>query len=54
MSTAAVSTHGPDAPVESSTDNPAKPNLSLALFVIACAQLMIVLDGTVVNIALPH
>lgn len=29
-------------------------NLGLALFVIACAQLMIVLDGTVVNIALPH
>ena len=54
MSTAAVSTHGPDAPLESSTDNPAKPNLSLALFVIACAQLMIVLDGTVVNIARPH
>ena len=37
------------------TSNDVKPrSLGLALFVIACAQLMIVLDGTVVNIALPH
>lgn len=38
-------------------DAPAEPrsrNLLLALVVIASAQLMIVLDGTIVNIALPH
>lgn len=28
--------------------------LGIALVVIACAQLMIVLDATIVNIALPH
>jgi len=28
--------------------------LGLALAVIATAQLMVVLDGTIVNVALPH
>ncbi|HET7801194.1 MAG TPA: MFS transporter, partial [Humibacillus xanthopallidus] len=37
----------------SSHDAPPK-RLGLALFVICAAQLMIVLDGTIVNIALPH
>ncbi len=36
-----------------SHDTPPK-RLGLALFVICAAQLMIVLDGTIVNIALPH
>lgn len=36
-----------------SHDSPPK-RLGLALFVICAAQLMIVLDGTIVNIALPH
>ena len=45
------SEHRPD-PLASTTSKPR--GLGLALFVIACAQLMIVLDGTVVNIALPH
>ena len=35
------------------TTHPPK-RLGLALFVICAAQLMIVLDGTIVNIALPH
>lgn len=46
-----------DTPSDVVTDDASsgtKRNLGLALFVIACAQLMIVLDGTVVNIALPH
>jgi MFS family permease len=30
------------------------PRLGLALLVIATAQLMVVLDGTIVNVALPH
>ncbi|NNG40260.1 MFS transporter [Flexivirga sp. ID2601S] len=33
---------------------PRKTNLTVALIVIAMAQLMIVLDGTIVNIATPH
>lgn len=33
---------------------PPARNLTIALIVIAFAQLMIVLDGTIVNIALPH
>src|SRR5438552_18179467 len=33
--------------------NPAPRNLNLALVVIALAQLMVVLDATIVNIALP-
>src|SRR5262245_286399 len=31
-----------------------RPRLGLALLVIATAQLMVVLDATVVNVALPH
>ncbi len=33
---------------------PARRNLGLALVVIATAQLMVVLDATIVNVALPH
>jgi EmrB/QacA subfamily drug resistance transporter len=33
---------------------PAHPRLGLALAVIAAAQLMVVLDATIVNVALPH
>ncbi len=33
---------------------PAAPRLGLALAVIATAQLMVVLDATIVNVALPH
>jgi EmrB/QacA subfamily drug resistance transporter len=33
---------------------PAQRRLGLALFVIATAQLMVVLDATIVNVALPH
>ena len=29
-------------------------HLGLALFVLAAAQLMVVLDATIVNVALPH
>jgi MFS family permease len=32
----------------------ASPRLGLALVVIATAQLMVVLDATIVNVALPH
>src|SRR6266511_394085 len=32
----------------------AGPRLGLALLVIATAQLMVVLDATIVNVALPH
>jgi MFS family permease len=32
----------------------ATPRLGLALVVIATAQLMVVLDATIVNVALPH
>jgi hypothetical protein len=32
----------------------AGPWLDLGLFVIATAQLMVVLDATIVNVALPH
>src|SRR5258708_33987978 len=38
---------GPDA-------GPARPHLGLALALIATAQLMVVLDATIVNVALPH
>jgi EmrB/QacA subfamily drug resistance transporter len=42
-------------PTSTSTSNDAPPTrLGLALLVICAAQLMIVLDGTIVNIALPH
>src|SRR6202167_5162709 len=33
---------------------PARRHLGLALVVIAAAQLMVVLDATIVNVALPH
>jgi EmrB/QacA subfamily drug resistance transporter len=33
---------------------PASPRLGLALLVIATAQLMVLLDATIVNVALPH
>jgi EmrB/QacA subfamily drug resistance transporter len=36
------------------TTSPARRNLGLALVVIAAAQLMVVLDATIVNVALPH
>ncbi len=42
----------PDAATPSS--GPAAPRLGLALAVIATAQLMVVLDATIVNVALPH
>jgi EmrB/QacA subfamily drug resistance transporter len=51
-------TRAPDAtwPSVDSPDQPAHvpPHLTLALVVIAAAQLMIVLDATIVNVALPH
>lgn len=54
MSTLVEPVDSPDALADSQAEIAKKPNLGLALFVIACAQLMIVLDATVVNIALPH
>ena len=53
MSTVTSRAHSPVAPADPSAPGE-KTNLGFALFVIACAQLMIVLDATVVNIALPH
>jgi len=45
----------PDLPRSEPIDgHPRSHNLGLALAVIGGAQLMIVLDGTIVNIALPH
>ena len=35
-------------------DRSGGPRLGVALLVIATAQLMVVLDATVVNVALPH
>lgn len=55
MSTASnvsEATNAPDPLADTGDEH--KRGLGIALFVIACAQLMIVLDGTVVNIALPH
>jgi len=49
VSTAAAST----ATATSSSGAPTR-RLGLALVVIATAQLMVVLDGTIVNVALPH
>lgn len=40
--------------VSEEKSTPRKTNLTVALIVIAMAQLMIVLDGTIVNIATPH
>jgi EmrB/QacA subfamily drug resistance transporter len=43
-----------DAPSRAATTGDAPRNLGLALVVIATAQLMVVLDATIVNVALPH
>ena len=37
-----------------SGEDGARPRLGLALFIISLAQLMVVLDATIVNVALPH
>jgi EmrB/QacA subfamily drug resistance transporter len=42
------------APGSGAGAGPARRHLGLALFVIATAQLMVVLDATIVNVALPH
>src|SRR6267142_1371351 len=41
------------APGRVATDGP-RPGPGLALLVLASAQLMVVLDATIVNVALPH
>src|SRR5215471_5448960 len=43
-------TTAPGAPAAGTT----RPRLGLALLIIATAQLMVVLDATIVNVALPH
>jgi len=53
MSTA-QSTTGRSAAPPGAAANGAPRHLGLALFVIATAQLMVVLDATIVNVALPH
>src|ERR1700727_2301051 len=53
MSTA-QSEAGLQAPCGGKAPGPGQRHLGLALFVIATAQLMVVLDATVVNVALPH
>ncbi len=42
------------APADGADAGPVRRHLGLALFVIATAQLMVVLDATIVNVALPH
>src|ERR1035438_6759938 len=42
------------APGRGADAGPARRHLGLALAVIATAQLMVVLDATIVNVALPH
>src|SRR5271155_3174640 len=42
------------APGGGADAGPVRRHLGLALFVIATAQLMVVLDATIVNVALPH
>ena len=42
------------APGDGAHAGPVRRHLGLALFVIATAQLMVVLDATIVNVALPH
>ena len=42
------------APGDGAYAGPVRRHLGLALFVIATAQLMVVLDATIVNVALPH
>lgn len=46
--------HAPDPSDPASVDAVVPEKLGLALIVICAAQLMIVLDSTIVNIALPH
>ena len=53
MSTA-QSTTGQLAQTGVTAAGPARRHLGLALAVIATAQLMVVLDATIVNVALPH
>jgi len=53
MSQAPLVTRPAAAPRAAAT-RPASPRLGLALLVIATAQLMVVLDATIVNVALPH
>jgi EmrB/QacA subfamily drug resistance transporter len=53
MSTA-QSTTGREAPPGVTAAGPAQRRMGLALVVIATAQLMVVLDATIVNVALPH
>ena len=48
----AVISGGPGQPAHAG--HPARRHLGLALVVIATAQLMVVLDATIVNVALPH
>jgi EmrB/QacA subfamily drug resistance transporter len=48
-----TTTGDPTVPSDS-PDNEGSSHLGIALVLISAAQLMIVLDGTVVNIALPH
>jgi EmrB/QacA subfamily drug resistance transporter len=43
-----------DGPAATTPGAPAHRHLGLALVVIAAAQLMVVLDATIVNVALPH
>src|SRR5579863_9249712 len=52
MSTALPETGGGTA--SATAGGARRPNLGLALAVIATAQLMVVLDATIVNVALPH
>ena len=44
----------PESPQASASSSKVPQRLGLALTVISAAQLMVVLDGTIVNIALPH
>ena len=53
MSTA-QSASGRASPSAVTAAGPAQRRLGLALVVIATAQLMVVLDATIVNVALPH
>ncbi len=53
MSTTQPAT-GRAAPPGAAAANGGQRRLGLALFVIATAQLMVVLDATIVNVALPH
>jgi EmrB/QacA subfamily drug resistance transporter len=54
MSTAQSATGRTAAPPGTAAANGGHRHLGLALFVIATAQLMVVLDATIVNVALPH